>query len=798
MMKNLIAFCLFAPAAGLCAAGAQDGAQIAENGTPLVKIATPDSPTECEKFAAKDIKLHLDKICGAKFEIVRESELAEGTRAIYVGNTKKSRKAVPDFDPKTAPFDSIRIKTDGGDVFITGHKRRGTIYAASEFLEEHLGVKWWDKDNSFIPKNPSPKVGKIDKFYAPPLVFRQTNYIPSSFDFDFAARMKNGQIRGAPKLSREVSQSYAVPYHSAYKILPPEKYFKEHPEWYALVDGKRAKENAQLCLTNREMRAEFLKVVREKLAKNSTARFAHISQNDHRNPCTCENCKAFEDAHGGVHSATIVDFANYIAENLEADYPELAVVTFAYEYSRKAPTGIRPRKNLWIELCSIECDFAHPLESDTDYGFTKDIREWSKLTKNLTIWNYTACFTNYIIPYPNVYLIGGDIRFFVENGAIGLFEQGDSFCCVGDLIDLRLWVMSKLMWNPNLDDQKLVGEFLEGYYGKEIAPLYREYLDALENRARSVKYAQGCYYIDTLTWLDAKTYNKAAKAMADALAKAKKLEAENPKLHKGLVKKVWRDKISIDYVGVMYRVQLERAAEREGVKIELPADVEAGARDLINRFRNFGASGTVPYMKREKFESLFPDFLSFAAEQKKYLAAAPKAHNPSDLLGLFKEGTFADFQEDAIDISGNGRAGGWAQIPPQYVADPAASNGWAARNHYCKRFEIQLRDRLLKLKSASGDENSNKFKIYIFAKSKNGVRAGKFHWLNYNVVARKRLQRERAPEFPASEDYKMVEIGTLEHPDIRAARKDAVCMQFMLYTGKNPDLLIDRIVFVRQ
>lgn len=773
---------------------------LTQNGNALMPIVIADTPTKVDEHCAKELKTHLDKISDCNFQIIKESELSQNAKAIFVGNTQKSKVALPDFNPQKVPFDTIRILTKDGSLFITGHHRRGTIYATSEFLES-LGVRWWTPQEMYLPKNASITLKHIDKTYSPALQFRQTNYISGSFDALFAMRMKNGQLIGSDKqMNQAIAQSRAVPYHSFYKILPPKKYFKKHPEWFSEIDGKRTHQNAQLCLTNEEMTKEFIKVVREKLAKMPYARFAHISQNDWRNPCDCKKCKDFEDAHGGVRSATMVNFANKIADAVKEDYPDLRIVTFAYQYTRKAPQNIKPRNNVWIELCTIECDFAHSLESDTYYSFTQDIKDWSKLTKNLTIWNYTTCFSNYIIPYPNMYLIGDDIRFFIKNGAIGLFEQGDSFCNVGDFMPLRLWVMSKLMWDPTLDDKTLIDEFLNGYYGNEIAKIYWEYLDTINNRASSVHYTQGCDYIDTFTWMDAKTYNKASTLMAKALQTAKRLEKENPTKYKGLIRKVWKDKITIDYVGVMYHTQLKRMAEREGIEIKYPKDVVASAQDIINRFNNFKTERIVPYMTREKFESIFPAFLSFAKEQKKYLTAIPKASSSNDLLKYFKEGTFADFQEDRIEISGNGWAGGWLQIPPEYVKDENASNGWSAKNHYCKRFEVQLRDNLLKLKSSSGNEKNSTFKIYAFIKNPaKDIPAGKLTWLHFNPVGKenRRVQRLPAPAIPHSDKYQMIEIGTFDHYDITSNHKDMVCRQFLLYTGKNSPILIDRIVFVR-
>ena len=811
--KKYLAISLFAPLSLLCACKEQP-VKLAENGNALAPIVVPDNPTRAEEYAAKELKEHLDKITGGTFEIVKFSAANKSKKSVYLGDTPQTRKLAPDFDPKKVPFDTTLVKTADGNLLIGGHARRGTLYAVYSFLEDELGTKWWTAKESFIPNKPTITLGAIDKKYSPPLQFRQTNYIPDSFNWKFAARNKNGQLKPDDKeLSKEISQSFAIGYHSFYKIMPPEKYFAKHPEWYSEIGGKRVfkvpeRGLAQLCLTNAEMRAELIKNIREKLARMPYARFVHISQNDYYNYCECKKCADFVNAHGGEQSALLVDTANAVGEAIEKDYPDTRVVTFAYQYSRRAPKNIKPRGNVWIELCSIECDFAHPLESDTDYGFTPDIKEWSKLTRNLTIWNYTTCFSNYIIPYPNIYLVGGDIRFFVKNGAIGLFEQGNSFCNAGDFNSMRLWVMSKLMWNPNLDDKKLVDEFLRGYYGDEIAAIYREYLDTIENRARSVKYAQGCDYVDTLTWMDIHTYNKAATLMQKALDTAKDLEEAGKALH-SLLRKVWLDRLPIDYVGTMYNVQLHRLAKQAGTTVAYPKDVESSAQNIINRFVNFGTERIVPYMKLDKFKQTWTNFKNYARWQKQYLEANPNVFDSKDLAAKFAEGTYADFQEDRIEQSGNGWGEGWSQMPSQYIADKNASNGWAAKCADAKRFEIQLRDNLAKLKSASGDANSGKFKIYAAVRNAGDKTIGRraCAWLNFNPVGShdprdkhpRRIQRVVIDrEFAPSDTYEFVELGTFEHPDITGKRKDAVCLKFLLYCGKNSNLLVDRIVFVRQ
>ena len=59
-----------------------------------------------------------------------------------------------------------------------------------------------------------------------------------------------------------------------------------------------------------------------------------------------------------------------------------------------------------------------------------------------------------------------DLMVSPKLGAIGLFEEGegDDFC------ELKNWLLLRVMWEPKLDDAKLIDEFLRGYYGEAVAP----------------------------------------------------------------------------------------------------------------------------------------------------------------------------------------------------------------------------------------------------------------------------------------------------------------------------------------
>ena len=85
-----------------------------------------------------------------------------------------------------------------------------------------------------------------------------------------------------------------------------------------------------------------------------------VSQNDWYNYCQCPACKAIDDREGSP-AGTMITFVNQVADAIREDCPDVLIHTFAYQYTRKAPKFVRPRPNVIVRLCSIECCFSHPL-----------------------------------------------------------------------------------------------------------------------------------------------------------------------------------------------------------------------------------------------------------------------------------------------------------------------------------------------------------------------------------------------------------------------------------------------------
>jgi hypothetical protein len=180
----------------------------------------------------------------------------------------------------------------------------------------------------------------------------------------------------------------------------------------------------------------------------------------------------------------VLYLANRVAAAVEKDFPGKAVETLAYQWTRRAPKTMRPRPNLIVRLCSIECCFSHPLatcDSRENRAFRDDLQAWSKVSQRLWIWDYTTDFAHYLMPFPNQRVRRPNIRFFVANHVKGIFEEDTPDTPNSELAALGGYLTAKFLWDPDYDQDRAMNEFLEGYYGKAARPI-RQYIDRLHNR----------------------------------------------------------------------------------------------------------------------------------------------------------------------------------------------------------------------------------------------------------------------------------------------------------------------------
>lgn len=434
-------------------------------------VVARDASTS-EQTAAHELQNYIEQVAGLKLELLSEDNLSDYKRVVFIGyNPKYGSKlgvARPEDDDE-----SFCYRTVGDDLWIWGGKQRGTMYGVYAFLENELGVRWYTKSCTKVPKRNTWSFKKLNHSETPAVGIRQMDYFDSQ-DAAFLAHNKVNSIWN----SQVNDYGNLVGYwgcHTFDALVASNKYFATHPEYFSLRDGER-KSHSQLCLSNPDVlklcTEGMLRIIRE----NPNYWVYSLSQNDNQNYCQCGKCTEIANRYGG-QSGLLLWFVNQVADVVKEHHPDKHISTFAYQYTRGVPTGITPRDNVVIRLCSIECCFGHPLsECDHNKPFMEDIRKWKDVAGKLFIWDYVTNFRQYLAPFPNFDVLAPNIKTYIDHNVIGIFVEGQYQSTGGSFADLRAWVLNKLLWNPEQDTMALVDDFIGGYYGA-AAPYVRKYFN---------------------------------------------------------------------------------------------------------------------------------------------------------------------------------------------------------------------------------------------------------------------------------------------------------------------------------
>ncbi|WP_176013100.1 DUF4838 domain-containing protein [Victivallis sp. Marseille-Q1083] len=500
------------------AAGAGPASVLAQNGFSDYMIVVAPDAIAAEMTAAVELQTFIRRLSGAELPIIRQ-ERFDG-HAIYVGQSVWIGHAL-NIDFRELKPDEMILRRQGDDLFLSGARPRGTLYAVYTLLEDVFGVRFWTETVTDCPSHSILEMPeRLAIRYAPPFIVREGSYCLN--DPVFAARRKlNGHWLEIPEEygGHETILGFC---HTFDVILPPEEYFDSHPEWFAEIDGRRRKDNSQLCLTNPEMRREFAQKAIAWIGDNPNAKIVAISQDDGGGQCCCATCEKALSAAAGRGSEVLLDFVNEIAAKIKAVYPDILIETLAYDWTRAAPEQVRPADNVVIRLCASstpDTSAARPINSSSPYNasFRADVKAWSANAAQLAGWLYVANFYNFLLPYPNLRYIDEDLRFLRDHQAKLIFLNADNGSLrLGDFVEMRIWICSKLLWNPDLSVETLRREFIEGYYGP-AAPNLLEYWSLLETELASEPPPPLTFTMDnTDKWLSFPTLFKAYLLMRQA------------------------------------------------------------------------------------------------------------------------------------------------------------------------------------------------------------------------------------------------------------------------------------------
>ena len=400
---------------------------------------------------------------GKKVTVVTAAKPVPGQKSIFLG--------FPD-GKKYENFEGS-IRFDKGDVYITGndvHTRGqkgknnsfrtyflGSIKSLTRFMEIYLNVRFVmpDENGAVILPGPLPELPERGEVpVRPPLLFATGCWTDMLYEY-----ANNCYGRGS-------IHSYGG--HSWYKAVPQATYGKSHPEYFAVLDGRRAPDVKyySLCISNPEVRELIYKEVLKQL--DAGAETVELAQTDGYRPCECAKCKALYNVSDPAEKLWILHTS--MAKRLLKDRPGKKVMIIAY-----SPTFAPPQtfsefpENVVIELTRYdESDFQAWQKVKVPGGFITYIYNWG---------TYQA---NGITPKFSSAMAAEQVRLFLKYNVRGVYR-----CGFGTLYGLEgpvYYLYGKLFDDPGLDVQKTLAEYNLAAFGPGAAPAMSRFFRIIDEQ----------------------------------------------------------------------------------------------------------------------------------------------------------------------------------------------------------------------------------------------------------------------------------------------------------------------------
>lgn len=431
--------------------------QLANSKRSSYYILIPEQATAYELKGAQIFQNYFQQVTDVLLPI-SDIKIAAKSNYVSIGQTSQAH-SMPLMHKHQEAF-SIHIRDR--NIYLQGGINKGVLYAVYQFIEDYMGCrKWTAGAKAFVPSTDNLIVpDRIDREEKPAFDFREV-YFPVEEDAEYMDWHK----------LHSLEDLWGLWGHSFDKLVPASEYFQKNPAYFSYFLGERRP--GQLCLSNKDVLQITIKTIKKKLAENPDARYWSISPNDELGFCECDQCKAVDEEEGGPQGS-LIRFVNKVANA----FPNQTFTTLAYTYSAKPPLKTKPAKNVTIILSSIDAYRRQSLTTEPSANtFRQYLTGWTKLTENIFVWDYYTQFTNYLAPFPNMQTIRANVNYLHKMGVSGVFAQG-SGNTYSDMSELKSYLLAKMLWNPKIAEQSIIGGFLNGYYGK-AAPIMQQYLDVL-------------------------------------------------------------------------------------------------------------------------------------------------------------------------------------------------------------------------------------------------------------------------------------------------------------------------------
>ncbi len=429
------------------------------------------------KQAYEDLALYLKRATGKDFTVAPERDYqAKQGLPIYVGWTRATNRALGT-KLRRLDRDAYLVSITPGRIMLAGPEPWSTYWAVCQFLEDVVGVRWLIPGplGEDVPQCPTILAPAGEKTYTPVIL----------------SRLWSGAHHGGVwNLRQRIHGRYNF-HHNLLNIFTAEKYWDTHPEYFPVHGTERYKPGGsednswQPCMGIEGTVQVAADAARDAFRKDPSLESFSYGMNDGGGWCECPACKAIDrpmkEWHGfsGDKSVLFYSWLNRIAENLEKDYPDKKLGCLAYSAAILPPEGMKLHRNIIPYFTSNRADYFDPAFRAQDQRM---IAWWGDHTTQMGIYDY-AYGVGFAVPRIYNHLFQIAVKYAVAHKVRGFYaEVYPNWGLDGP----KLWVMSRIVWNPNVNVDRLTSEWNERMFREAAAPMKR-YFALAEDAWRNQK-----------------------------------------------------------------------------------------------------------------------------------------------------------------------------------------------------------------------------------------------------------------------------------------------------------------------
>jgi hypothetical protein len=477
---------------------------LVERGRSHAVVLLSAQPAEDERFAAAELVKYLKKVTGAETPVA--SHAPPGARIrIHVGPGACPPPVRDRIQKLRGDGYLVEVAADGG-IFLAGQGRHGTSFAVYEFLERFAGVRWlWPGElGEVVPQRETLTAATASIAKEPAFLWRDLG--PGGALWGPADRWEKERELGVSAAHQEQMRLWErrnrfgglriLGGHAFGRILPPARYGPSHPEYYALVGGRRdwqnfnGKHRAQLCTSNPEVVRLVTEYCRRLFDEHPEIDAVSISPNDGRGFCECDRCQRLDtgaiyqdraDPETGragalrVISDRMMRFGNDVAEGVSKTHPGKKVLLLAYSQYHQPPQKTKAGPHLIVQYTLNASGLWNPPYRANAF---EDLEGWGSMAQEKAVYGYLTQGNFPDMPRLMPDLIALELRQLEKLGYRYYETQaGNGFAVNG----FNFYALGRLLWNPSSDPREILSEYVTSGFGAAAGAIMRYFNRQIES-----------------------------------------------------------------------------------------------------------------------------------------------------------------------------------------------------------------------------------------------------------------------------------------------------------------------------